>query len=100
LIIKNLSNGFYAKPEVMGKEVKLQLSTQNNQPAFNPNDTTQPAYTTFNAETTVMVPLGQWIYFGGNQNQDQINQVTTIRTGSRDQSQKSLWLRVDIIPHN
>ncbi len=96
---QNLSNGFYAKPQLIGKEVKLDLSTQNDQPiATNAGSTIQPAYTTFNAQTTVMIPVGKWTYFGGNQAQDQVSNGTSYRTGSRDQGQKSLWLRVDVIP--
>jgi hypothetical protein len=97
---QNVSNGFYVRPQLVGKEVKLDLLTKNDQPSdnYNNNPAMNPAYTTFKAATTVMVPLGKWTYFGGNQNQDDMNSGTTIRTGSRDDSKKSLWLRVDLIP--
>ncbi len=98
---QNLSNGFYAKPQLIGKEVKMELSTQNDQPiSSNAGSTIQPAYTTFKAQTTVMIPVGKWTYFGGNEAQDQVSNGTSYRTGSRDQGQKSLWLRVDVIPQN
>ncbi|MBI2792904.1 MAG: hypothetical protein HYX61_13220 [Gammaproteobacteria bacterium] len=97
---QNVSNGFYVRPQLIGKEVKLDLLTKNDQPSdnYNNNPAMNPAYTTFKAATTVMVPVGKWTYFGGNQNQDDMNSGTTIRTGSRDDSKKSLWLRVDLIP--
>jgi hypothetical protein len=97
---QNVSNGFYVRPQLIGKEVKLELLTKNDQPSdnYNNNPAVNPAYTTFKAATTLMVPLGKWTYFGGNQNQDDMNSSTTIRTGSRDDSKKSLWLRVDLIP--
>ncbi len=95
---KNLSNGFYVKPQVIGKDVKLELSTMNDQPAGTIGDTTQAAYTTFKAQTTITVPMAKWTYLGGNESQDQQHSTTTYHTRSRDQSQKTLWLRVDMVP--
>lgn len=97
---KNLSNGFYVKPQVIGKEVKLELSTSNDQPSGVIGDTTTAAYTTFNAQTTITVPLAKWTYFGGNESQDRPDSTTSYHTRSRDQSQKSLWLRVDLVPES
>ncbi len=95
---KNLSNGFYAKPQVIGKEVKLELSTSNDQPSRTLNDPTQAAYTTFKAQTTITIPMSQWTYLGGNEVQDRPGSTTTYHTRSRDQSQKSLWIRIDPVP--
>lgn len=96
---QNLSNGFYVRPELVGSQVKLELSTQNDQPLAEAGNPNKPVYTTFNAQTTMMVPLGKWVNFGGNRNQDELDQSGNVyRTGSRDQSQRFLWLRVDVIP--
>ncbi len=95
---KNLSNGFYVKPQVVGKDVKLELSTMNDQPTGTIGDTTQAAYTTFKAQTVITVPMSKWTYLGGNEAQDRSNSTTTYHTSSRDTSQKSLWLRVDPVP--
>lgn len=98
---QNLTNGFFVRPQLVGEQqVRLELSTQNNQPPQTPTaDMSKPVYTTFHAQTTMTVPLGQWINFGGNRNTDELDTSGNVyRTGSRDQSQRFLWLRVDIIP--
>ncbi|MGD9592414.1 MAG: secretin N-terminal domain-containing protein [Candidatus Berkiella sp.] len=95
---KNLANGFYVKPQIVGKDVKLELSTMNDQPTGTIGDTTQAAYTTFKAQTVITVPMSKWTYLGGNESQDRSNSTTTYHTRSRDTSQKSLWLRVDLVP--
>lgn len=95
---QNLENGIFVRPQVIGTQVKLHILTQNDQPSSNFSDPSQPSYTTFKGLTTMTVPLGKWVYFGGNQTQQFSPSGLSAHTSdSSDQSKRDVWVRVDLI---
>lgn len=94
---KNLTNGIFVKPSVVGSQVRMQLLTKNDQPIVNQNSDTSPVYTTLKTDSTIMVPLGKWVYMGGNRDRNEMGSGNVYRTQSREQSQKNLWIKVDVI---
>lgn len=92
----NLNSGLLVRPLLMGDQVKLDLLSQDQQAYNNYQDTTQRTYSSLKTETFLTIPLNQWIYFGGNRTEDDPT-YQTIRTQPKDQNQRSLWLKVDVL---
>ncbi|MCS5711680.1 secretin N-terminal domain-containing protein [Candidatus Berkiella aquae] len=93
---QNLNSGLLVRPQVLGNQVKLDLLSQVQQAYNNYQDTQQPTYSGLKTETSLTVPLNQWVYFGGNRTEDDPT-LQTIRTQPKDQNQRSLWLKVDVL---
>ncbi len=93
---QNLNSGLLVRPQLMGDQVKLDLLSQDQQAYNNYQDTTQPTYSSLKTETSLTVPLNKWVYFGGNRTENDPS-GQTIRTQPKDQNQRSLWLKVDVV---
>jgi|GEM_PF-3990424 len=93
---QDLNSGLLVKPELIGDKVKLDLLSQDQQAYNNYQDTTQPTYSGLKTETSLTVPLNKWVYFGGNRTQSDPT-FQTIRTQPKDQDQRSLWLKVEVV---
>jgi hypothetical protein len=93
---QDLNSGLLVKPELIGNKVRLDLMSQNQQAYNNYQDTTQPTSSGLKTETTLTVPLNKWIYFGGNRTENDPT-FQTIRTQPKDQNQRALWLKVEVI---
>ncbi len=93
---QDLNSGLLVKPELIGNKVRLDLMSQNQQAYNNYQDTTQLTASGLKTETTLTVPLNKWIYFGGNRTENDPT-FQTIRTQPKDQNQRALWLKVEII---
>lgn len=93
---QDLNSGLLVKPELIGNKVKLDLLSQDQQAYNNYQDTTQPTYSGLKTETSLTVPLNKWIYFGGNRTENDPT-FQTIRTQPKDQNQRALWLKVEVI---
>lgn len=92
------NHGFYVKPQLVGKEVKLDLSTQNDQPYASQSSPTQPLSTQFKAQTSMVVPLGKWVFFGGNSPNNGTNTSQySYHTQDKGEEKRNLWLKVDIV---
>ena len=101
-LYNNLQSGAVITPTLLGNnQVKLDIVLQNEVPVenqdnnLNTNTVTKAMQKT---HTVLQVPLGEWIYIGGNQiDQTQQSLSTSLRTENREASNMSLWLRVDKI---
>lgn len=93
---QNLNTGLLVRPQLMGNQVKLDLLSQDQQAYNNYQDTTQPTYSSLKTETSLTVPLNKWVYFGGNRTENDPS-GQTLRTQPKDQNQRSLWLKVDVV---
>lgn len=94
---KELQSGVYVQPTLIKDEVKLYVQSIEQRPHKAHRHNTarnKPSYSTHRMETTLMVPLGQWVYIGGNQKE---TDMQNWQYGTRDRTlEKShIWVRVD-----
>lgn len=97
----NLESGVIVTPTLMGNQVRLDIMMQNEVPVNNQNTNLQTNAVTKamqKTQTVLEVPLGEWVYVGGNQADDTHHSTGTLhRTRNRDESKMSIWVRVDKI---
>lgn len=97
----NLESGMIVTPTLMGNQVRLDIIMKNEVPVNKQGNNIQNNTVTKamqKTETVLEVPLGEWIYVGGNQVDDTHHSIgTTHRTRNRDESKMSIWVRVDKI---
>lgn len=89
---KSITTGFYVTPQVMGNNVRLQISPQSQH--LMPDHGQQIA--TSAVKTTVVIPLGQWVAIGGSDqtiNQNQRDLIIT--TESKGNTQGTIYLKVE-----
>lgn len=97
----NLESGAIIIPTLIGNQVRLDITLQNEVPV-NQADSNIKNNTITKAmqktKTVMDVPLGEWTYVGGNQADAISNSISTQRrTKNRDESKMSIWVRVDKI---
>lgn len=93
---QDLNSGLLVKPQLIGDQVRLDLLSQDQQAYNNYQDTTQPTYSGLKTQTSLTVPLNKWVYFGGNRQQEDTT-LQTLRTQPKDQNQRALWLKVEVV---
>lgn len=97
----NLESGVIVTPTLIGNQVRLDILMQNEVAANTQDHNIQHnsvAKAMQKTKTVMEVPLGEWVYVGGNQADGSArNNSTSTRTQSRDASKMSIWLRVDKI---
>lgn len=96
-----LQSGAIITPTLMGNSVHLDILLQNEVPVNQPDSNIQTNTVTKamqKTKTVMEVPLGEWVYVGGNQPDQTLNSIgTSHRTRNRDESKMSIWVRVDKI---
>ncbi|MGE3317768.1 MAG: secretin N-terminal domain-containing protein [Candidatus Berkiella sp.] len=93
---QDLNSGLLVRPQLIGEKVRLDLMSQNQQAYDNYQNPGSAAYSGLKTETSLTVPLNKWVYFGGNRQQEDTT-MQTLTTQPKDQNQKALWLKVDVI---
>ena len=96
---RDVSSGFYVLPRVNGDQVTLEISTQNDSLAPNPNQNTGSGYPVTriqNTSSTVSGHLGEWINVGGLGQQGNVDHSTlTSRSSSQINEQRNVLIKVD-----
>ena len=94
VLIRDLGAGFYAKPNISGDRVILDITAYQNTPSSSPFDVN-----TTRISTTVAGKLGEWIRLGGSSQQEGGNRGSignyVTRSGTSD---RQVWLKVDAGP--
>jgi hypothetical protein len=97
----NLESGAIITPTLLGNQVRLDIILKTEVPVSSQDNNLQTNTVTKaiqKTNTVVQVPLGEWVYIGGNQEDDTQHATTTShRTQNRDESKMSIWVRVDKI---
>jgi hypothetical protein len=91
---RDIGSGFYAMPRVNGDQVTLDISPQKE----SLSETQYGEIRTARLVSTVRGRLGEWMELGGSGYSEQIDQRGITRYGTRDaQSQRRLWVKVDVV---
>jgi hypothetical protein len=91
---RDIGSGFYAMPRVNGDQVTLDISPQKE----SLSETQSGEIRTARLVSTVRGRLGEWMELGGSGYSEQIDQRGITRYGTRDaQSQRRLWVKVDVV---
>ena len=95
----NLESGVIVTPTLIGSQVRLDIIMQNQVPVNNQNIQNNAVTKAMQkTQTVIEVPLGEWVYVGGNQADETHHSTGTMhRTRNRDESKMSIWVRVDKI---
>lgn len=91
VVFRDLGQGFFAAPRVVGDRVTLEISPQFDSPA----DLRDGSFSTQRLSTTVSGRLGEWLALGGSSQQTDFGVDGNLPGGS---SQSSIWLRVEELP--
>lgn len=93
-VFRDLGSGFYARPQVMGERVRIDISPNSAQPIG-----ASGAARVEQLSATIEGPLGEWIPLGGSRAASQGAQSGWLQQGSQaGSSETSLWLKVDRLP--
>lgn len=93
-VFRDLASGFYARPQVVGERVRIDISPFSSRPA-GPGGAAQVEQ----LETTIEGRLGEWIPLGGSRAVEQAEQGGWLRQGSQSASgETALWLKVERLP--
>lgn len=95
VVYRDIGQGFYAVPRVVGNQVTLEINPQFD----TPGNQGYGSVNTQRVSTTVSGRLGEWIELGGSSQQMAENvrgNMSTVTNESRDN--RSVWLRVEEIP--
>ena len=94
VLIYDLGIGFYARPNISGNRVILDITAYQDTPNSSPFDVN-----TTRISTTVAGKLGEWIRLGGSRQQEGVNRGGignyTTQSGTSD---RQVWLKVDAGP--
>ena len=95
VVYRDIGQGFYAVPKLVGERVTLEISPQFDSPA----DQGYGSVNTQRLSTTVSGRLGEWIELGGSGQQASGNDSRNLGSGSSEmRDNRSVWLRVDELP--
>ncbi|MCB1751984.1 MAG: hypothetical protein KDI74_09695 [Gammaproteobacteria bacterium] len=90
---RDVASGFYALPRLNGQQVTLELSQQVNRPGNKPD-----SFEVMQASTSVSGQLGEWISLGGTTlSESSSRRGIHFDTGSRENREHNIWLKVDEI---
>jgi len=95
VVYRDIGQGFYAVPKLMGERVTLEISPQFDSPG-------NQGYGSVNTQrlsTTVSGRLGEWIELGGSGQQASGSDSRNLGSGSSEmRDSRSVWLRIDELP--
>ncbi|MBK7423845.1 MAG: hypothetical protein IPJ48_12470 [Propionivibrio sp.] len=95
VVYRDIGQGFYAVPNLVGDRVTLEISPQFDSPG-------NQGYGSVNTQrlsTTVSGRLGEWIELGGSGQQASGSDSRNLGSGSSEmRDNRSVWLRVDELP--
>lgn len=95
VVYRDIGQGFYAVPKLVGERVTLEISPQFD----SPGDQGYGSVNTQRLSTTVSGRLGEWIELGGSGQQASGNDSRNLGSGSSEmRDNRSVWLRVDELP--
>lgn len=95
VVYRDIGQGFYAVPKLVGERVTLEISPQFD----SPGDQGYGSVNTQRVSTTVSGRLGEWIELGGSGQQASGSDSRNLGTGSSEmRDSRSVWLRVDELP--
>jgi type II secretory pathway component GspD/PulD (secretin) len=93
-VFRDLGSGFYARPQVVGERVRIDISPHAAQPLG-----ATGAARVEELSTTIEGPLGQWLPLGGSRVAGQAEQGGWLEQGRQAGStESSLWLKVERLP--
>jgi type II secretory pathway component GspD/PulD (secretin) len=93
-VFRDLGSGFYARPQVVGERVRIDISPNAAQAVG-----ASGAARVEELSTTIEGPLGTWIPLGGSRSASQAEQGGWLQGGSQaGTSESSLWLKVERLP--
>lgn len=93
-VFRDLGSGFYARPQVIGTRVRIDISPSSAQPLG-----ASGAARVEELSTTIEGPLGEWIPLGGSRATSESSRSGWAQQGSQaGSSDSSLWLKVDRLP--
>lgn len=93
---QTLQSGIWIRPLKLKDKVYLEISA-TRQKAITPRGVKSPKYLSQNTQTTLVVPLGQWIYLGGVQQAPHFDKKPgwSYSTSPKTLERNHLWIRVD-----
>jgi len=95
VVYRDLGQGFYAQPRLVGERVTLEISPQADLPAqrgYGSSDTQR-------LSTTVSGRLGEWIELGGSSQQADFTRQGNLHGSAGQASERrSVWLQVEELP--
>jgi type II secretory pathway component GspD/PulD (secretin) len=95
IVYRDLGQGFYAAPRMVGDRVTLEISPQFDSPGNQGYGSIQ----TQRLSTTVSGRLGEWLELGGSSQQTNFGQRGNLHSGSSQASdRRSVWLQVEELP--
>jgi type II secretory pathway component GspD/PulD (secretin) len=95
IVYRDLGQGFYAAPRVIGDRVTLEISPQFD----SPGNQGYGSIETQRLSTTVSGRLGEWLELGGSSQQTNFGQRGNLHSGSSQASdRRSVWLQVEELP--
>ena len=90
IIYRDLGQGFYAVPRVVGQRVTVEISPQFDSPGGY-----RGSIDTQRLTTTVSGRLGEWLELGGSSQQTGLSEPGSVQSGS---DWRSVWLLVEELP--
>ncbi|MBL8414241.1 MAG: hypothetical protein JNM42_07380 [Propionivibrio sp.] len=95
VVYRDIGQGFFAVPKLVGERVTLEISPQFD----SPGDQGYGSVNTQRLSTTVSGRLGEWIELGGSSQQASGSDSRNLGSGSSEmRDNRSVWLRVDELP--
>jgi type II secretory pathway component GspD/PulD (secretin) len=95
IVYRDLGQGFYAAPRVIGDRVTLEISPQFDSPGKQGYGSIE----TQRLSTTVSGRLGEWLELGGSSQQTNFGERGNLHGGSSQASdRRSVWLQVEELP--
>ena len=95
IVYRDLGQGFYAAPRVVGDRVTLEISPQFD----SPGNQGYGSILTQRLSTTVSGRLGEWLELGGSSQQTNLGEHGNRGNGSSQASdRRSVWLQVEELP--
>jgi type II secretory pathway component GspD/PulD (secretin) len=95
IVYRDLGQGFYAAPRVIGDRVTLEISPQFDSPGKQGYGSIE----TQRLSTTVSGRLGEWLELGGSSQQTNFGERGNLHSGSSQASdRRSVWLQVEELP--
>jgi len=95
VVYRDIGQGFYAVPKLVGDRVTLEISPQFD----SPGNQGYGSVNTQRVSTTVSGRLGEWIELGGSGQQASGNDSRNLGSVSSEmRDNRSVWLRVDELP--
>ena len=95
MVYRDIGQGFYAAPRLVGNQVTLEISPQFDTPG-------NQGYGSVNSQrvsTTISGRLGEWIELGGSGQQMAGNVRGNLSSATQElRDYRSVWLRVEELP--